>query len=385
MKPSPEILQILDKLIGFDTTSHLSNLSMIDYVQSHLENLGLQPQLIYDETQRKANLFCTIGPKETGGIALSGHTDVVPVQGQNWETDPFTLTKIDDKLVGRGTSDMKSFIAVCLALAPEICRRDLRLPIHLLFSYDEEIGCLGARRLLENIEQMPVKPIACIVGEPTNMQVVTAHKGKFSMRCEVKGLEGHSGLTHLGVNAVEYAAAVVTFLRSLATEFRENGPFDEFLEPNFTTVHTGVMSGGTQLNIIPKHCEFDFEFRYLPGHDPNEIFAKVKEFTNSLTVEMQAICPNTGFDWKPLSGVPALDTDPDAEIVTLAKQLTRANSTGKVSYGTEAGLFSEAGMPSIVCGPGNIEQAHKPNEWISLQQVAQCEQFIERLIDYLSH
>lgn len=382
MSPRPETLAMIERLIAFDTTSRHSNLELIEYVKSYLADLGVASELVYNDEQSKANLYATLGPDDRGGIALSGHTDVVPVDGQKWNSKPFEVIKRNGQLYGRGTSDMKSFIAVCLALAPEFLKGSIKIPLHLAFSYDEEVGCLGVRGLIDRLSSREVKPKACIIGEPTMMKVVRAHKGKLSYRCEVNGLESHSGLAHLGVNAVEAAAEVIAHLKSMARRFRDNGPYDPELSPPHTTVHTGVVHGGTQLNIVPKSCEFDFEFRHLPEDDPAALLREIQDYAASLLPEMHAVSASTGFHWVHLSHIPGFDTGEDAEVVQLAKSLTGANTTAKVSFGTEAGLFEQGGMPAVVCGPGSIEQAHKPDEFITLDQVAQCEKFLLRLFQH---
>jgi acetylornithine deacetylase len=382
MSPRPETIAMIERLIAFDTTSRNSNLGLIEFIQGYLKDLGVESELVYNGDRSKANLYATLGPTDRGGIALSGHTDVVPVDGQKWGSDPFKLVKRDGQLFGRGTSDMKSFIAVCLALAPEFLKQSINTPLHFAFSYDEEIGCLGVRSLIDRLSSREVKPTACIIGEPTMMKVVCAHKGKLSYSCQVTGLESHSGMAHLGVNAVEAAAEVIAHLKSMARRFRDNGPFDAEMSPPYTTVHTGVVRGGTQLNIVPKSCEFEFEFRHLPQDDPATLLKEVQDFAANLLPEMHAVSVNSGFHWERQSHIPQLDTAEDSEVVQLAKSLTGANATAKVSFGTEAGLFERGGMPAVVCGPGSIEQAHKPDEFISLDQVAQCEQFMLRLFDH---
>lgn len=372
---------MIEKLIGFDTTSRDSNLALIEFVRDYLADLGIESRLTYDDDGRKANLFATMGPADRPGIVLSGHTDVVPVDGQDWHTDPFTVTERDGRLYGRGTSDMKSFVAVALALAPEFLARDLETPIHFAFSYDEEVGCIGVRRLIADLENLAVRPQACIVGEPTEMKVIAAHKGKKSYTCHVRGHECHSSMTHIGVNAVEAAAEIVAFMKSLARRFRDQGPHDHQFEPPYTTVHTGTISGGTALNIVPKDCSFEFEWRYLPDHDPDGIFAEVKAFADRLLPEMHAVDPETGITFAPRSEIPGLSTGPADAVTELAKGLSGGNDSGKVSFGTEAGLFQEAGIPTIVCGPGSIAQAHKPNEFVALEQVVLCEDFMRRLMD----
>ncbi len=384
-QPSAASRAMIDRLIAFDTTSRDSNLALIDYVQDYLRGHGVASELVPSEDGRKANLFATIGAETRPGVILSGHTDVVPVDGQPWDTEPFKVTQRDGLLFGRGTSDMKSFVAVCLALVPDMVAAKPKQPIHLAFSYDEEVGCLGVRRLIDQLVKRGLQAQACIVGEPTEMRVVVGHKGKKSYRCTVHGHEAHSSLTHLGVNAVEAAAEVVAKLKSMARRFRDQGPYDQMYEPPYTSVHTGVIQGGTALNIVPLRCHFDFEFRHLPGDDPDKLFAEVKAFAEEqLLPEMRASQPHTGFEWQELSHIPGLNTADDEAVVGFAKALTGANATGKVAYGTEAGLFQQAGIPTIICGPGSIEQAHKPNEFIALDQVAQCEAMLKRLIQRMA-
>jgi acetylornithine deacetylase len=373
---------MIERLISFDTTSRNSNLELIEFIRSYLNDLGVKSELVYNQGRSKANLYATLGPDDTAGIALSGHTDVVPVDGQKWGSDPFKVVKRDGQLFGRGTSDMKSFIAVCLALAPEFLKGSIETPIHFAFSYDEEVGCLGVRSLIKRLSSRELKPKACIIGEPTMMKVVRAHKGKLSYCCRVTGLESHSGMAHLGVNAVEAAAEVIAYLKSMARRFRDDGPFDPEMSPPYTTVHTGMVRGGTQLNIVPKSCEFEFEFRHLPEDDPVALLKEVQDIAATLLPEMHAVSVNTGFHWQRQSHIPQLNTSEDSEVVQLAKSLTGANTAAKVSFGTEAGLFEQGGMPAVVCGPGSIEQAHKPDEFIALDQVAQCEKFLLRLFQH---
>lgn len=381
----PETRAMIDKLVAFDTTSHLSNLELIGFVEDYLKDLGIASELTYNDDKRKANLYATLGPEDRGGIALSGHTDVVPVAGQDWSSDPFAVLEKEGRLYGRGTSDMKSFIAVALAFAPKFLAAGLKTPIHYCFSFDEEVGCLGVPRLLRALEQKPVRPRACFVGEPTDMKVVTAHKGMLSLVCRVRGLECHSSLAPQGVNAVQAASRVIVKLEDMAREKAEKGPFDPGYVVPYTTIHTGVVKGGTALNIVPKDCSFVFEFRSLPDEDSDALLAEVKRYAHEeIEPAMKAVAPDTGFSWELRSQFPGLQTPEDAEVVDLAKSLTGANSTGKVPYGTEAGLFQASGIPVVVCGPGNIAQAHKPDEYVSLEQVALCERFMERLIERIS-
>ena len=384
--PQLRSLPMLRELIGFDTTSRNSNLELIDYVREYLSSHGVESHLTYDDTKGKANLYATLGPVDaSGGLILSGHTDVVPVDGQDWSTDPFALTEIDGKYYARGTADMKAFVAVCLTMVPEFLRRDLERPIHIALSYDEEVGLVGVRRLIEDLQRRNVLPSACIVGEPTSMRVVVAHKGKRSYRCHVRGKEAHSSLAPTGVNAVEYAAALIAFLQQMARRQQHDGPFDEDYDIAHTTVHVGTVHGGTALNIVPADCQFDFEIRHLPQDDPEQMFEEVERFVKDrLLPEMQAVCPDADIRFTPLSVIPTLNTDEDHEITRLAKALTGANAVHKVAYNCEAGLFHQARVPTIICGPGHIEQAHKPNEFIEAEQIARCEAFVLRLAEQFS-
>ena len=377
---------MIGRLVGFDTTSRNSNLALIDFVRDYLDGWGVPSELVFDAERRKANLYATIGPEDRGGIVLSGHTDVVPVDGQPWESDPFALKEADGRLYGRGTCDMKSFVAVALALVPEFRARELKTPVHFAFSYDEEVGCVGVRGLLAELRQRPVKPRGCIVGEPTLMRPVIAHKGKKSMRCHIHGREAHSALTHEGVNAVEMAAELVTYLRGMARRKRDEGPFDHDFTPPYTTIHTGVLKGGTALNIVPRDCELEFEFRNIPGDDLEVLAAEVRRYAETMLLpEMQRVNAATGIVFEEINTTRGLVTSPDEEIVHLAQRLSGANALGKVSYGTEAGLFQAEDIPTVICGPGSMEQGHKPNEFVSLEQVRACEAFMRRLMDHLAH
>jgi acetylornithine deacetylase len=381
--PSRASVDMIRRLVAFDTTSRLSNLALIDYVRDYLGKLGIDSQLVFDESGKKANLFATIGPKDRPGIVLSGHTDVVPIDGQEWSTDPFAVVEKDGRLYGRGTCDMKSFVAVALALAPEFTKADLKTPIHLAFSYDEEVGCIGVRRLLSDLDRQKLRPIACVVGEPTSMKVIRGHKGKLSFRGRVRGFECHSSLAPRGVNSIQFAAEAIGFLSRMARRFAKEGPFDRDFDIPHTTVHTGIIHGGTALNIVPKDCYFDFEFRHLPSEDPRALFAEVKSYVEAeIEPEMRKVNPDTGFSWEEISGFPGLATDRNADITQAAQAATGDNSpAGMVAFGCEGGLFEQAGIPTIVCGPGDIDQAHKPNEFIALEQVALCESFLRRLVE----
>jgi acetylornithine deacetylase len=380
--PSAASLDLISKLIAFDTTSRNSNLELIDFVREHLAAHGVESRLVPNAEGSKANLYATLGPRDRPGIALSGHTDVVPVDGQAWASDPWTVVQRNGRLHGRGACDMKGFLGIVLAAVPEFLARGLHTPIHLAFSYDEEIGCVGVRRLLDLLRDMPVKPRACIIGEPTEMKVTVGHKGKKSVRCHVRGLEAHSSLAPRAVNAVEMAAEVVVKLRAMATRCVAEGPFDDDYDVPHTTVHTGIIHGGTALNIVPKDCHFDFEFRYLPGQDVEAMLEEVRRFAEDrLQPGMHRISAETGFSWTEISAFPGLATPVDSEVVELAKALSGGNSTIKVAFGTEGGLFHEAGIPAIICGPGSIDQAHKPDEFVTLEQLTLCEAFMRRLMD----
>jgi acetylornithine deacetylase len=382
--PAAETLELIRTLIAFPTVSRDSNLELIDYVRELLRPFDADVRLTFDHDKRKANLFATLGPRGLPGVVLSGHTDVVPVDGQDWASDPFTLAERDGKLYGRGTSDMKSFIACALALVPEFAQR-LQTPVHLAFSYDEEVGCLGVRDLLADMMQAGIRPASCIVGEPTEMRPVIAHKGKQSYRCTVRGLASHSAYAPYGVNAVEAAAEAVAFLKKLARRHRDRGPYDRGFDIAYTTVHTGVIHGGTALNIVPQDCVFDFEFRNLPGDDPGNLLKEFEAHVRGvIEPEMHAVDARTGFRIVKMSEIPALDTGAEAEITALVQEFSGSNDIAKVSFGTEASQFQVAGVPTVVCGPGSIREAHKPDEFVTLAQVAQCETFLRRLFQRLA-
>jgi len=379
-----DAIAMIRTLVGFPTVSRDSNLALIDFVRGLLRDFDADVRLTFDDDRRKANLFATIGPRVHGGLVLSGHTDVVPVEGQPWDTDPFTAVERDGRLYGRGTSDMKSFIAVVLACLPRYAAR-LKRPLHIACSYDEEVGCIGVGRLITDLARADVRPSGCVVGEPTLMFPVIAHKGKRSYRCTVRGLAAHSAYAPTGVNAVEAAAEAVAFLKRMARRLRDSGPYDRGFDVAHTTAHTGVMRGGTALNIVPHECTFDFEFRHLPGDDPERLMAELRTYiAQELEPEMRRIDAASGFSITQLSEIPPLDTSAETAIVGLVQELTGNTSIGKVSYGTEASQFQRAGIPTVVCGPGSIEQAHKPNEYIALEQVRKCEEFVGCLLETLT-
>ncbi len=377
-----DLRAMIARLISFDTTSRNSNLDLIHDVRDYLKGVGVESHLTFDDEGKKANLYATLGPNDRGGIALSGHTDVVPVDGQNWASDPWTATEREGRLYGRGTCDMKSFIAIALAYAPRFLERGLQTPIHYCLSFDEEVGCKGVPRMLAFLAEQPVRPLGCIVGEPTGMKVITGHKGKLSYTCRVKGFEAHSSLAPKAVNAVQMAARAVARLDEMARRKATEGPFDESYDIPHSTIHVGTIQGGTALNIVPADCGFEFEFRCLPEDDAEALLAEIHDYAaRELEPGMRAIAPGTGFTWEMMSSFPGLDLAPDSDIVTLAKALAGANATGKVAFGTEAGLFADSGIPAVICGPGSIDQAHKPNEFVALDQLALCARFMDRLLD----
>lgn len=381
--PTAAVLPILKTLVGFDTTSRNSNLELMDYVRGYLRELGVECLLLPDASGTKANLYATLGPADRPGIILSGHTDVVPVDGQDWSSDPFVAVEREGRLYGRGTADMKGFVALVLALAPEFLRRGLETPLHIALSYDEEIGCVGVHSLVDMLARLPARPLLCIVGEPTEMQVILGHKGGRSYRVGVRGSEAHSSLAPQAVNAIEYAAELVAEIKRMARSFAANGPYDQAYDVVHTTLQTSMIEGGTAINIVPRDCSFVFEFRHLAELDPDRVIGAIQDFARrELEPSMQAVAAETGFSFEPIYAYPALETSAEAEVTTLAKSLTGRNDDGKVAFGTEAGLFSgRAGIPSIVCGPGSITQAHKPDEFIALEQLAEGEVFLRRLMD----
>jgi acetylornithine deacetylase len=376
-------LELIRTLIGFDTTSREPNRALIEFVRDYLRQFGIASELIWNAEGSKANLWATIGPAERPGVILSGHTDVVPVDGQEWSSDPFTLREADGRLYGRGTADMKGFIAIALALVPEMAKKHLAHPIHLAFSYDEEVGCSGVQSLIGWLDRQQVKPQLCLVGEPTDLRPTIAHKGGRAYKVHVHGSEAHSSLAPLAVNAVEYAAELIVFLKGVANEMASTGPREEGYDIVHSTLQTGMVHGGTAINIVPQTCDFVFEFRHLPRVDPDAIFARVERFAKEqLEPRMQAVNPQTGIRFSQVYAYPSLDIAADHPAVRLVKSLVERNDDGKVAFGTEGGLFQDRlGIPTIVCGPGSITQAHKPDEYVSVDQVLRCEALIARIID----
>jgi acetylornithine deacetylase len=382
MTPSPA--EILRRLVAFDTVSANSNLALIDWVADYLKGYGIATSLTFNDARDKANLFATIGPQDAGGgVILSGHTDVVPVIGQSWDTDPFALVERDDKLYGRGTADMKSFIAIALALVPEFKARALRRPLHLALSFDEEVGCFGAPHLIESLPRGAARPSLVIVGEPTNMAVANAHKGCHVFATAVTGLAAHSSAPQRGVNAIFAASEIIQFIAGLAGEARAAARPESGFEPPYTSFNIGTIAGGTAMNIIPRDCEFTWEFRPLPGEDTAAISERIERFiATDLLPRLRKVHPGADVATRALARIPGLVAQPGSPAEELARQLTGANHSTVVAYGTEAGLFQGAGIPAVICGPGSMEQGHQPNEFITLEQIEAGAAFQRRLADW---
>ncbi len=385
--PSEATMAEISKLIGFDTTSRDSNLPLIEYVVERLEALGIDSTLVHNEDGDKANLLATFPAADgtrTGGIVLSGHTDVVPVDGQSWNSDPFRPEVRDGKLYARGTCDMKSFVAVIMAKLESIAAATLTEPIHLAFSYDEEVGCLGAVDLVAAISAAGLKPRGCIVGEPTSMRVVRGHKSVNVLRVDFHGVAAHSSLTTQGVNAISAAAEFTRVVDSMAQVFKADGPFDEAFIVPYTTTTVNKIDGGIAVNTIPAECTLHFEFRSIAADDPTELIERYRAEAKRIEDSMRAQNNDVRVEFTVLAQTPGLDTPEDAGIVALAAELGGTPSPDKATYGTEAGLFLNAGIPTVVCGPGDIAQAHAPDEFIELEQIAACESFIDNLLAKLS-
>jgi acetylornithine deacetylase len=376
---------MIERLIGFNTVSRDSNLGLIEWVRDYLVKLGAVTRLTHDAAGKKANLFATLGESPKPGLILSGHTDVVPVDGQNWDTDPFLAVERDGKLFARGSADMKGFIGIVLAQAPRFVAalNDNRLdaPLHYSLSYDEEVGCIGVRGLIRDLEQNNIRPAGCVVGEPTSMQPIIAHKGTHRFRCKVEGREAHSSYVTHGVNAIEYAARVVVFIRQIADRLAQLETRDYGFNVPYSTLSTGLIQGGIAANVVPKDCVFQFDMRTLPNTSPESLYQEIRAYAEKLAREMHAVDEKSGIhlEWlTQTAGLAAAETD---AIVQWAMRLSGNARAGKVSYGTEAGLFQKMGVPTVICGPGDIAQAHRPNEFVTLEQLAQCEKFVDRILE----
>jgi acetylornithine deacetylase len=374
-------IALLKTLVGFDTTSRESNLQMIEFVRDYLAGFDVPCELIYNAERSKANLFATIGPADLPGIVLSGHTDVVPVDGQPWTVAPFELSEHDGKLFGRGTADMKGYIACVLALVPALVAADLRMPVHIALSYDEEVGCLGVRSLLAELEQRPVKPLLCIIGEPTELKPVLGHKGKLAMRCDVHGHPCHSAYAPLGVNAIEYAAELIGELGRIGQQLKAPEHHDARFDPPYSTVQTGVISGGKALNIVPADCRFDFEIRALPSQDPSLVAQQLQTYAEQQVLpRMRAVSEHSAIRFSELSAYPGLATDAQSQAAELIAAFCGSREFGTVAFGTEGGLFDAAGIPTVVCGPGSMDQGHKPDEFVSRAQLDACDAMLQRML-----
>lgn len=377
-------VELLERLVAFDTTSRNSNLPLIDFVTAYLDAHDVPYRLSFDETGQKANIHAIIGPQTAGGVAFSGHVDTVPVDGQAWSSDPFTLRHDNGRLYARGSCDMKGFVASCLAAVPDFLARKPARPLHLFISYDEEVGCWGAQRLIRDLAESGRTPALCVVGEPSGMKPILAHKGKRNLKVTVRGKPGHSSEPGKGVNAIQAAGEAIAYIASEARRLPLEGPFEDGFDPPHTTIHVGTMQGGTILNIIPEHAEFIMEWRHIPGDDPDAHIERLRaHVAHHIEPAMKAVDPGTGFSYDVQVVMPGMALSADHELTSVVKQLTGSNSTGKVSYGTEGGFFQEAGIPTIICGPGHIAQAHQPNEYVARSELDACDAFIRRLVDRL--
>ena len=372
-------LDMVRTLVGFDTTSRESNLSLIAFAQEHLEEAGARCRLTYDETKNKANLFASFGPDENGGTVLSGHTDVVPVDGQDWSSDPFKPEVRDDKLFGRGTADMKGFIGTAMSLAADIGQTRLAKPIHFAFSYDEEVGCTGVRSLIEDLAAAEIKPALAIIGEPTLMRVVGAHKAGAILHTRCCGREGHSSKPDLGANAVMMAGEFIAYLRALGEELETDR--DPRFDPPYTTLQANMIAGGTAVNVLARECKVTWEYRALPDRDTDALVARIRDHIETeILPRYRASVPEARFETEIHASFPGLTLHADSPAVALAREVSGANAVDAVSYGTEAGLFQNAGIPAVVCGPGSIDQAHKADEFVALSELDACEKFLRKVI-----
>ena len=376
--------EMLARLVAFDTTSRNSNLPLIGFVRSYLDAHGVPYRVSTDATGQKANIHAIVGPQMAGGVALSGHVDTVPVDGQAWSADPFTLRESEGKLFARGSCDMKGFVASCLAAVPDFQARNLSRPLHLFISYDEEVGCGGAKRLIQDLADSGLKPALCVVGEPSGMKPILAHKGKLNLHVKVKGQPGHSSEPAKGVNAIYPAAAAIAYAEAEARRFAAEGPFEDGFDPPYTTVHVGTMLGGSILNIIPEYAAFVMEWRPIPGVDALREVERLKSYVaQHIEPAMKAVNPTCGFSYEIELEMPGMALPADHDLTSVVKQLTGSNSTGKVSYGTEGGFYQNAGIPTIICGPGHIAQAHQPDEFVARSELDACDAFIRRMADRL--
>ncbi|MBB4304459.1 acetylornithine deacetylase [Rhodobium orientis] len=377
--------EMLAKLVGFATVSRDSNRALIDFVAGYLAHLGIEARIVPNADGSKANLYATIGPNVAGGVVLSGHTDVVPVDGQHWSSDPFTLTERDEKLFGRGTCDMKGFLAIALSLVPEMKRAGLSRPIHLALSYDEEIGCLGAPEMIAEMAAELPPSVAVIVGEPSSMKVITGHKSILVFTTTVTGHSVHSSQIPRGVSATMVAARLVAYLEDMMEEGKGTAAENPAYDPPFTTIHVGLLNGGTASNIVARECRFVTDIRALPEEDPEAYLQRFEAHVRKTVVPaMRAVAPETGIDIEVRSVVPGLRPEPENEAERLARMLTGDNEVRGAAFCAEAGQFQQAGFATVICGPGSIDQAHQPDEFLSLDQLQAGTEFVRRLIGHLT-
>jgi acetylornithine deacetylase len=378
-----QMRDILARLISFDTVSANPNMDLMVFVRDLLAGAGIEAVLIPDASGAKANLFATVGPAGAG-VMLSGHTDVVPVMGQAWTKPPFAATEADGRIYGRGAADMKGFVACAIAAMLAAAVRDLRTPLHLALSYDEEIGCMGVRSLIDMLALAPIRPAMCIVGEPTGMQVATGHKGKIALRATCVGREGHSALAPMALNALHLAADFVVAVRGIQADVAAHGLQDGDYDVPYSTLHVGKMQGGVQVNIVPNLAVIDWEIRSLADEDVAGLIARVQAAADAIVAPLMTDFPEAAITIERLWDYPGLGTPTDAGVVRFVQSLTGANGTMKVAFGTEGGLFSQRlGIPTVICGPGSMAQGHKPDEWVSLEQLARCETMLGVLLDRL--
>ena len=366
-------------MVRMNTVSHRSNLPLIHFIRDELARLGVPSRLSWNAERTKANLFATLGEGKPAGIILSGHTDTVPWDGQAWSSDPLAADVRDGRLYGRGSADMKSFIGIALAHAGLFLESDLPFAVHLAFSYDEEVGCFGVRELIADMREAGVRPVACIIGEPTSMVPAIAHKGVYRYRCCVRGKDAHSSLTPHSVNAIEMAARVIARVRDMAEGFERNEPRYEGFDVPFSTASVGQFHGGIADNVVPRDAEFRYEFRDLPTADVAAMQRQVVEYARSLEPGMKKVAPDAGFSFDTICEIPSFLGSASDPVTRLAQRLSREERTTLVAFGTEAGIFKRAGIPTVVCGPGSIAQAHQPDEYVTLEQLARCEAFMRGL------
>jgi len=383
----PVSLPWIERLVRIDTTSRNSNLELIEVLEAEMHRLGLAPERLWSPDRAKANLLLTLPAADGavgGGIVLSGHTDVVPVDGQDWHSDPFTPELRDGRLYGRGTADMKSYIGVIMQLLPDLVATPLSRPLHLAFSYDEEVGCLGGAEIAEHLGARPEPPEVCVVGEPSSMRVIAGHKSSNVVELVFHGRAAHSSLTPHGVNAVEYAARAVTAIRALADARRAEGPFDDAYRVPWSTAGVNLIEGGIATNTVPERCRLVYDFRTIAGDEPQGVIDQITAEARKLEAEMQAEQPEAWVEVNVGAQVPGLETSADGPAYTLAVDLGGTPSSDKVTYGTEAGQFANAGIDAVVCGPGDIAQAHAADEYVELEQIVACERFLQRLLTRLT-